>query len=123
MHVLEVKGVAVGYMQHYLVRDYPEYLAAVGDRDAAAVDFMIGSSSHVGIGLGPAAIKEYVERVLHLAHPNVPRVVSTPDVANHRSIRALEKAGFHQVATIVVVGKPERLLIREFATRPPPSDG
>src|SRR5580704_17794029 len=38
VHVVELDGRAIGYIQHYLVRDYPAYLAAVNDAGAAAVD-------------------------------------------------------------------------------------
>jgi RimJ/RimL family protein N-acetyltransferase len=111
VHVVELDGRAIGYIQHYLVRDYPAYLAAVNDAGAAAVDFLIGDEQFIGKGIGPLVIAQYIVEVILVDHPGLTRVLSTPDPMNRRSIRALEKAGFHQISTINVSGKPERLLV------------
>jgi aminoglycoside 6'-N-acetyltransferase len=101
-------------MQHYLVADYPEYLAPIGDDEAAGVDFLIGDEAYVGRGLGPQIIAKYVKEVVVPRHAGVRRVVSSPDPENRRSIRALEKAGFRQVRTMTVLGKPERLCVLDL---------
>ena len=111
VHILEIDGRSGGYLQHYLVRDEPVYLAAVGDDQAAGIDFIIGEDDLIGKGLGPLVIAEYVRTIVVAAYPWIRRVVSSPDADNGRSIRALEKAGFQQGALIHVDGqdRPERL--------------
>lgn len=115
MHIVEILGTPIGYLQHYLVRDYPEYSLAVGDNAAAAIDFLIGESGYVGRGLGPRIIRKYVEEIVMPARPSIRAVVSSPDPRNTRSIRALEKAGFHQRATVQVNGHDERLCTLDLA--------
>jgi aminoglycoside 6'-N-acetyltransferase len=104
--------------QHYLVADYPEYLAPIGDDEAAGVDFLIGDESYVGKGLGPQIIAKYVKEVVVPRHAGIRRVVLSPNPENRRSIRALEKAGFRQVKAITVVGQPERLCVLDLDVRP-----
>ena len=117
VHVLEIDGAPCGYLQHYLVRDNASYLEGVGDPDAAAIDFIIGEPDLIGKGLGPRVIRDYIETVVVSAYPDVPRVVSTPDPRNVRSIRALEKAGFVPGAVVRVEGKPERLCVLHLSGR------
>jgi RimJ/RimL family protein N-acetyltransferase/8-oxo-dGTP pyrophosphatase MutT (NUDIX family) len=94
MHVLEVDGRPSGYLQHYKVRDVEEYGDAVGDDEAVAIDYLVGEPELAGGGLGPQAIWQFIRHVVLVAHPDVPRVVASPDPANTRSIRALQKTGF-----------------------------
>jgi len=115
MHIVEIDGEDAGYLQHYLVRDYPDYLAAVGEPNAAGIDFLIGEDRFVGKGLGPRVIRAYIRDVVVPAHRSIRKIVSTPAFDNARSIRALEKAGFLQRTTIDVDGKPERLCILQLS--------
>jgi len=114
IHVLEIDGEPSGYLQHYLVRDHPDYLDAIGDAEAAAIDFIIGDPALVGKGLGPAVIRRYVDDVVAPAYPAAPRVLSSPDPQNERSIRALEKAGFRRGPSAQVNGKLELVCILDL---------
>lgn len=111
LHIVEIDRRSIGYLQHYLVRDYPDYLEVVREPDAGGIDFIIGEPAYVGRGLGPRIISEYITSVVVPSHPGIRKVVSSPDPGNGRSIRALEKIGFDQVRTIVVDGKLERLCL------------
>jgi RimJ/RimL family protein N-acetyltransferase len=101
MHVVEVDGRPAGYLQHYRVRDDEDYREAVGDDEAVAIDYLIGEPSLAGTGLGPQLIWRFIRDVVLVAHPDAPRVVASPDPANTRSIRALEKAGFTDTGRIL----------------------
>jgi 8-oxo-dGTP pyrophosphatase MutT (NUDIX family) len=90
--VMLVDGRACGFIQHYRATD--------GGLDAAGLDYGIGVSSLTGRGLGPQILWKYLEQVVFPAWPLVPFVVASPAVDNHRSIRALEKAGFTQAREI-----------------------
>jgi len=56
-----------------------------------------------GLGLGPAAIREFVRQVV-FSNPEVRAVVSDPEESNLRSLRAFEKAGFNVVRTVRLTG-------------------
>jgi RimJ/RimL family protein N-acetyltransferase len=113
MQVVLIGGRARGFLQHYRLRDYPDYCRAAGDQEAAGVDYLIGAEELTGRGLGPQMIWSYLRQVVFAAHPDAPRVVASPELANHRSIRALEKAGFRQAGQIAgeVPGKPEMVCV------------
>ncbi len=110
-HVVLISGQACGFIQHYHVRDYPDYHAATGGIDAIGIDYLIGVPQLTGHGLGPQMIWSYLQQEVFPAWPGVPFVLASPEVANQQSIRALEKAGF--VRTREIAGhrhdKPELL--------------
>jgi 8-oxo-dGTP pyrophosphatase MutT (NUDIX family) len=104
VHVLLIDGLACGFIQHYHLRDYPSYQAACGGIDAIGIDYGIGVAELTGRGLGPQMIWRYLRQVVFPRWPGVPFVTASPEVANHRSIRALAKAGF--VPSREIAGQP-----------------
>lgn len=90
VHVLLIGGRACGFIQNYHVRDHP----GGSDIDAVGIDYAIGAAALTGGGLGPQMIWSYLRQVVFPRWPGVPFVAACPEVANHRSIRALVKAGF-----------------------------
>ena len=101
-----VDDAPVGMIQTYLASDYPEWdeIVKVGE-GVAAVDLFIGEAEHVGRGLGPQILVQFVRDVI-----TADAVVATVEEANRRSWRAFEKAGFRHVADVVEDGLPHRLL-------------
>jgi aminoglycoside 6'-N-acetyltransferase len=59
--------------------------------DTQGIDLFIGESDMVGRGRGSALIRTFVERLLAAG---APRVLTDPDPANARAVRAYAKAGF-----------------------------
>ena len=57
------------------------------------IDLFIGEPSMIGRGHGPALIRRFVDDRLQ---SGALRIVTDPDPANHRAIRAYEKAGFRR---------------------------
>jgi 8-oxo-dGTP pyrophosphatase MutT (NUDIX family) len=104
VHVLLIDGLACGFIQHYHLRDYPSRQAACGGIDAIGIDFAIGAAELTGRGIGPQMIWRYLRQVVFPRWPGVPFVTASPEVANHRSIRALAKAGF--VPSREIAGQP-----------------
>lgn len=94
--VIEHQTVAVGLVQHYRVRDYPEWSDALRRPEAAGIDYLIGDGDRCGKGLGTIVIRRFVA-VTFAAYPDVLSVVAAPQQANVGSWRALEKAGFRRV--------------------------
>jgi len=106
VHVAIVDGAEAGFLQHYRVGSHPEYAAATGLPDAVGLDYAIGVPRLTGRGLGPQLIWSYLREVAVPAHPAARYALASPDVANHASIRALEKAGFTRAGQIDVPGEP-----------------
>jgi aminoglycoside 6'-N-acetyltransferase len=57
------------------------------------IDQFIGEADLVGCGHGSAFIRAFSDRLLAAG---TPRVITDPNPANARAIRAYEKAGFHK---------------------------
>lgn len=113
VHIVMADGRDCGFAQHYRVGDYPYYAAATGLPEAVGIDYAIGVEGLTGRGLGPQVIWSYLRDVALPAHPAARQALASPDVANARSVRALEKAGFTVAGEIAVPGEPapERLCV------------
>jgi RimJ/RimL family protein N-acetyltransferase len=106
-YIMRYDGKPVGFMQDYLIRDYPEYASAIQvDDDAAGVDLFIGEEAYAHRGLGPVLLRAFLRTVV-FARPEVGCCVIGPAASNHSAIRAYEKAGFRSLKTIQVPGEPE----------------
>jgi RimJ/RimL family protein N-acetyltransferase len=113
VHVILIGGRPCGFIQHYPVREVPGYRPVPGEPDGAGIDYLIGVEAFAGRGLGPQVIWSYLTDVVFTARPDVQRVIASPEVANRRSVRALEKAGFHPDREIAGAepGRPELLCV------------
>lgn len=98
--VVEVDGEALGFVQHYLVRENPEWehtLRPTGaPLDAAGMDYFIADPARIGQGLGTAVLTAFVAEVWR-RYPEVDYLVVDVDPANTRSWRVLERLGFSLV--------------------------
>lgn len=98
----------VGFIQTYLVSDYPEYadLVEVGE-GVAGVDLFIADVDLTGKSLGSEALRVFTRDVV-FSRPATTACVADPDVRNVASIRAFENAGFCIVREFVDPGDGER---------------
>jgi aminoglycoside 6'-N-acetyltransferase len=105
-YLIVVDGRPIGMIQTYLVSDYPEWdvVVQVGE-GVAGVDLLIGEEELIGRGLGPQILGRFVRDVV-----TAPAVVASVEVANRRSWRAFEKAGFRHVRDVEEDGRPHRLM-------------
>jgi len=112
VHVILIGGRACGFIQHYPVRGHPGYHPDAGE-PAAGIDYLIGVEALTGLGLGPQMIWSYLTDVVFATCPDVPRVIASPEVANRRSVRMLQKAGFRPDREIAgnEAGRPELLCV------------
>lgn len=112
MFVIEIDGHPAGAIQTYLASDYPEW---IGDEPGVAgVDLFIADEGLIGRGLGPRILTEFVRGIV-FADQAVTACVASPDVRNHPSIRAFEKAGFTPVREILDEGEIGLLMRKERA--------
>jgi RimJ/RimL family protein N-acetyltransferase len=103
--MVEVDRELAGMIQTYLVSDHPEW---IGDEPGVAgVDLFIADEEKTGRGLGPRILIEFIRTVVD---PAVTACVASPEVANDRSIRAFEKAGFVRERVIPGEWGPELLM-------------
>jgi aminoglycoside 6'-N-acetyltransferase len=108
--IIELDGRPVGMIQTYLVDDYPEWKAVVGDDpDLAGVDLLIGEEELVGRGIGPRVLERFAREVV-FGRAETTAVVATVEEGNRRSWRAFEKAGFRHVRDVEEEGLPHRLM-------------
>jgi aminoglycoside 6'-N-acetyltransferase len=100
LFVVEDNDTPIGMIQWYLLDDNPDWqrsLSVTGTpRHAAGIDYLIGAEDHVGRGVGPTMIEQFLLKFASAALPSG-SVVTSVDQANQRSWRALEKIGFRRV--------------------------
>jgi len=86
----------VGFIQRYLIAEYPDWqrsLAHVPEsRAAAGIDYLMGELDATKQGVGTAAIRSFLPSVY--ARWPVAWIVAAVQQANRPSWRALERAGF-----------------------------
>jgi aminoglycoside 6'-N-acetyltransferase len=73
------------------------------------IDQFIGETDMLDCGHGSAFIRVFIDRLLSTG---TPRVVTDPDPANARAIRAYEKAGFQKDRLVDTVDGQALLMVR-----------
>lgn len=96
-HVIVLDGEPAGFIQTYLVSDYPDWQRLTGVEDGVAgVDLFLANEDQTGHGIGTAVLDGFVRDVV-FATPATIACVADPDSDNVASLRAFEKAGFFPV--------------------------
>jgi RimJ/RimL family protein N-acetyltransferase len=91
----------VGFIQTYLVGDYPEWAALTGcGEGVAGVDLLIGEPELTGRGLGTEVLRRFVDDVV-FARAETVACIADPDAENAASLGAFERAGFARVQEFV----------------------
>lgn len=105
----------IGIVQSYMLRDTPEYEAAVGVPEAAGMDLLIGDANWIGRGLGKEVIAKFVSEIGWDAFPEAESYMAGPSVKNVRSRRAFEGAGFvyRGLADVPDEPDPEAVMVLE----------
>jgi aminoglycoside 6'-N-acetyltransferase len=93
MYVAEVNGRSIGFLQDYLIADYPEFALLCPDPQGVGVDFAIGELAWVGRGFGPRILWAWMERA-RKRFPQATSFFAAPDHRNRASLRMLSKVGF-----------------------------
>jgi aminoglycoside 6'-N-acetyltransferase len=94
--IIELEGRPVGFIQRYRLDDYPPWAEALGIEHAAGIDYLIGAPELIGVGLGPVVVGSFTTLTFE-RYPDIERMGVAVQQANHRSWRALEKAGYDRV--------------------------
>jgi aminoglycoside 6'-N-acetyltransferase len=99
-----------GYLQCYDPEVWPDNGLGTHPRGTRGVDQFIGELDMVNQGHGSAFIGAFIDRLLA---SGAPRVITDPDPANARAIRAYEKAGFQRDRLVDTPDGIALLMIRD----------
>ena len=108
--VVLVDGRPAGFGQHYLLADHPRWDAGIGMPGVTGIDYAL-ADGYRGRGIGPLLVDALATASL-VAHPDATGVTAAPVVANARSCRTLEIAGFGFVRLFDADEGPARLYHR-----------
>ncbi len=97
---------SIGYIQTYMIRDYPEYAALVdADDGAAGMDLFIGETDYLHKGLGRHILRAFLREIV-FGGGDATSCIIGPSEANRIAIRAYEKAAFRFFKTIPSSNEP-----------------
>jgi aminoglycoside 6'-N-acetyltransferase len=91
MLIVEHRGIAFAFAQHYNVHEWPQPQFAHLPRGSRAIDVFIGNPAMIGRGHGTAFVRLLAQQ---LRASGVPVVTLDPDIRNTRARRAYARAGF-----------------------------
>ena len=105
----------IGYIQTYLLKNYPEYneLVQAGD-NSAGIDLLIGEKEYIHKGLGPIIIKKFLKDIV-FQNINIKNCVIGPEPENIIAIKAYKKVGFKYIKTIKIPDENEPEYIMEIS--------
>jgi aminoglycoside 6'-N-acetyltransferase len=106
--IVSLDGRAFGYIQTYALSTWNQ---GFGEHPAGTrgIDQFIGESDMMGRGHGSNFIRRFVDELLR---DGIPRVVTDPDPANARAVRAYERAGFQRQRMVDTPDGPALLMVR-----------
>ena len=107
--IVSAAGRPFGYLQCYETAAWPVQGFGAQPPGTRGIDQFIGEPNMVNRGYGSAFIRTFVEG---LFASRVPRVLTDPDPANTRAIRAYEKAGFSRDRVADSPGGRALLMVR-----------
>ena len=107
-YIFSTAGDSFGYLQCY---DLTEWKTGFGPQPAGTrgIDLFIGEPTMIERGHGSALIRRFVDNLLQ---KGAPRVVTDPDPANGRALRAYQKAGFEKDRMVTTPDGPAVLMVR-----------
>ncbi len=114
--VIEFEDRPIGFIQFYNAFDFPRDGFNTKDiwhdqsQSLAAIDFYIGESDCIGMGLGPQALKVFLN--IHV-FPHFDACLVDPDKNNKAAIKAYAKAGFSTLkdldTSIIMIARKEEI--------------
>ena len=106
--------IKIGYIQTYLLTNYPEYKDCVkADNNSAGLDLFIGEKDYIHKGLGSIIIKKFLVEKIFINN-EIKKCVIGPEPKNISAINAYKKAGFKYKRTIKIPEEDEPEYIMEI---------
>ena len=97
------------YLQCYDPTEWSDNGLGTQPQGTRGIDQFIGEPDMIDRGHGSALIRSFVDDLLKMG---TPRVVTDPDPANLRAVRAYEKAGFQKVRLVDTPDGRALLMVR-----------
>ena len=112
--IVSVDGRPFAYIQCYALSTWNQ---GFGSQPPATrgIDQLIGEPDLIGRGHGSHFIRRFADELLR---SGTPRVVTDPDPANARAVRAYEKAGFQRDRMVETPDGPALLMVRNGCDLP-----
>jgi aminoglycoside 6'-N-acetyltransferase len=101
-----------GYIQCYALDAWDQGFGPQPE-GTRGIDQFIGAPKMIGRGHGSAFIRQFVDGLMA---SGIPRIVTDPDPANSRAVRAYAKAGFASDRMVETPDGPARLMVRTPVT-------
>jgi aminoglycoside 6'-N-acetyltransferase len=115
--IIEHGSRAIGWIQWYRWTDYSKHAALLGaEPGTAGIDLAIGETDAIGLGIGSAALRAFVETIV-FADPTITACISDPETRNLRSLGAFDNAGFTVVRPVRI---PQESFTRQIVRRDRP---
>ena len=112
-----------GYVQSFELATWPDPAFGAQPDGTRAVDQFIGEADMIDRGHGSAFLRVFIEGLIAAG---APRVITDPDPANVRAIRAYEKAGFRATEVVDTRSGPALLMVLtpmvDLSTNDPPTN-
>jgi len=108
-YIVSAEEKPFGYLQCYRLTDWNICFGSQPE-ETRGIDQMIGEADFLNRGHGSAFIRAFSEKLLATG---TPRVVTDPDPANARAIRAYEKAGFGKERLVETPDGGALLMVRD----------
>jgi aminoglycoside 6'-N-acetyltransferase len=107
-HIVTIAGTRFAYLQCY---DLTAWNSGFGThpQGTRGIDLFIGEPDMIERGHGSAFIRRFVDDRLQ---QGAPRIVTDPDPANSRAVRAYQKAGFEKDRMVDTSDGPALLMVR-----------
>lgn len=106
-YIILINSVPAGFIQTYLISDYPDYNKYVqADEHAAGLDLFIGEADLLHKGFGPKIIEKFLNQIV-FSKPRIQSCIIGPEPKNLAAIKAYQKAGFEYFKTIQCPNEPE----------------
>lgn len=110
--IVGINGSDAGYIQTYAIAAFPDYAAQLEcEAGVCGVDLFLGDAWRMNHGVGSAVVRRFVEEVVFGAN-GAHAAIAGPSEANHASIRAFEKAGFHRWKVVDAGGEEPECVMR-----------
>ena len=100
----------IGYIQTYMIQDYPDYANHLNlEAKAAGMDQFIGEEDYIHKGLGKVIMTKFLNEYVFILN-DTDECILGPEPNNKAAIRAYEKVGFRHFDNVVVDGELEYLM-------------
>ncbi|MCL2869343.1 acetyltransferase [Candidatus Saccharibacteria bacterium] len=99
-YIIQIDSHDIGYIQTYLVADYPKFLQGIqADKHSAGLDLYIGENEYIHKGYGKYIISKFLDKIV-FNNSKVDNCMLVPETANTAAVKTYESVGFKRLRTV-----------------------